>query len=85
MTPVRDIVLDHYENPRNIGEMSDADGVGVVENAACGDVMQLYLNIETDTIVEASFKALAKAIRDATELDPRAAASVPSTKGTISG
>ncbi len=49
--------MDHYENPRNVGEMSDADGVGIVENAACGDVMQLYLNIEANTIVKASFKA----------------------------
>ena len=49
--------MDHYENPRNVGEMFDADGVGIVENAACGDVMQLYLNIEANTIVEASFKA----------------------------
>ena len=57
MTPDRDIVLDHYENPRNVGEMFDADGVGIVENAACGDVMQLYLNIEANTIVKASFKA----------------------------
>ena len=50
-------MLDHYENPRNVGEILDADAVGVVENAACGDVMQLYLTIESETVVKATFKA----------------------------
>lgn len=57
MAPNPDIVLDHYENPRNVGEMRDADGVGIVENAACGDVMQLYLSIASETVVRATFKA----------------------------
>ena len=50
-------MLDHYQNPRNVGEVRDADAVGIVENAACGDVMQLYLSIESETVVRATFKA----------------------------
>jgi nitrogen fixation NifU-like protein len=57
LAPNPEIVLDHYENPRNVGEIPDADAVGIVENAACGDVMQLYLSIESETVVKATFKA----------------------------
>lgn len=51
-----DEVIDHYENPRNVGEIADADGVGTVGNPACGDVMKLTIRVEDDTIIEAKFK-----------------------------
>ena len=49
-------VMDHFKNPRNVGEIPDADGVGTVGNAKCGDIMQIYLKIEDDVIVDAKFK-----------------------------
>jgi len=50
-------VLDHLENPRNVGEMNDATNRGEAENPVCGDVLHLYLKLEAGTIVAASFKA----------------------------
>ena len=41
-------VMDHFKNPRNVGEIPDADGVGTVGNAKCGDIMQIFLKIEND-------------------------------------
>ena len=49
-------VMDHFTNPRNVGEIEDADGVGVVGNAKCGDIMKMYLKIEDDVIVDCKFK-----------------------------
>src|SRR5512143_3114935 len=49
-------VMDHFMNPRNVGEIEDASGVGEVGNPACGDVMRLYLKIEDGKIVDAKFK-----------------------------
>ena len=49
-------VLDHYENPRNVGVLEGANAVGMAENSACGDVLHLYLRIEDGTAVNASFK-----------------------------
>lgn len=49
-------VLDHFMNPRNVGEIEDASGVGTVGNAKCGDIMRVYLKIEDEKIVEAKFK-----------------------------
>jgi nitrogen fixation protein NifU and related proteins len=54
--PYSDKVMDHFMNPRNMGEIEDADGVGEVGNPACGDVMKLYLKIEGNKIVDAKFK-----------------------------
>ncbi|MCX5811592.1 MAG: Fe-S cluster assembly scaffold protein NifU [Proteobacteria bacterium] len=54
--PYSDKVMDHFMNPRNMGEIEEADGVGEVGNPACGDVMKLYLKIEGDRIVDAKFK-----------------------------
>lgn len=48
-------VMDHFANPRNVGEMPDADGVGEVGNAKCGDIMRMYLKIENDVIVDVKF------------------------------
>ena len=49
-------VMDHFENPRNVGEIESADGVGTVGNAVCGDIMKIYIKVEDDKIVEAKFK-----------------------------
>lgn len=51
-----DKVMDHFRNPRNIGVIEDADGVGEVGNAKCGDIMKIYLKIENDIIVDAKFE-----------------------------
>ena len=45
-------VLDHFQHPRNVGEIPDASGVGTVGNAKCGDIMQMFLKINDDEIVE---------------------------------
>ena len=50
-------VMDHFANPRNVGEIENADGVGMVGNAKCGDIMKIYLKIdENDVIVDCKFK-----------------------------
>ena len=48
--------MEHFQNPRNVGEIPDPDGVGTVGNASCGDIMQLFIKTEGDKIVEAKFK-----------------------------
>ena len=49
-------VMDHFRNPRNVGVIENADGVGDVGNAKCGDIMKIYLKIENDTIVDVKFE-----------------------------
>ena len=49
-------VMDHFEHPRNVGEIIDADAVGQVGNPRCGDIMKMYLKIEDGVIVDAKFK-----------------------------
>ncbi len=49
-------VMDHFMNPRNVGEIVDADGVGMEGNPTCGDVMQIYIKVEDDVIKDARFK-----------------------------
>ncbi|HHW49736.1 MAG TPA: Fe-S cluster assembly scaffold protein NifU [Clostridiaceae bacterium] len=49
-------VMDHFMNPRNVGEIENADGVGQVGNPKCGDIMKMYLKIENNVIVDAKFK-----------------------------
>ncbi|MBP5617932.1 MAG: Fe-S cluster assembly scaffold protein NifU [Clostridia bacterium] len=49
-------VISHFRNPRNVGVIEDADGVGEVGNAKCGDIMKMYLKIEDDTIVDVKFE-----------------------------
>ena len=48
-------VMDHLENPRNVGKIEDADGVGQVGNAVCGDIMKIYLKIDEDKITDVKF------------------------------
>jgi nitrogen fixation NifU-like protein len=54
--PYSDKVMDHFMNPRNMGEMEEPDAVGEVGNPACGDVLKLYLKIKDGIILEAKFK-----------------------------
>lgn len=49
------LVMEHFTNPRNVGKIDDADGVGEVGNAKCGDIMKIYLKIENDIIVDVKF------------------------------
>lgn len=48
-------VMDHFQHPRNVGKMEDADGVGEVGNAKCGDIMKMYIKVENDIITDVSF------------------------------
>lgn len=59
-------VMEHFMNPRNVGEMEDPDGVGTVGNPMCGDVMRLYIKVEGDRIVDARFKTFGCAAAVAT-------------------
>ena len=49
-------VMDHFRNPRNVGVLEDANGIGEVGNAKCGDIMKIYLKIEDDIISDVSFE-----------------------------
>lgn len=49
-------VMEHFRNPRNVGVIEDADGVGEVGNAKCGDIMKIYLKIENDIIADVKFE-----------------------------
>lgn len=49
-------VMDHFTNPRNVGIIENADGIGEVGNAKCGDIMKIYLKIENDIIVDVKFE-----------------------------
>ena len=49
-------VMDHFRNPRNVGVIENADGIGEVGNAKCGDIMKIYLKIENDVIVDVKFE-----------------------------
>ena len=49
-------VMDHFRNPRNVGSMEYADGVGEVGNAKCGDIMKIYLKIDDDVVTDVKFE-----------------------------
>ena len=49
-------VMDHFRNPRNVGIMENADGIGEVGNAVCGDIMKIYLKIDNDIITDVKFE-----------------------------
>ena len=59
-------VMDVFKNPKNVGEIENADGVGTVGNASCGDIMQISLKIENEIIVDAKFKTFGCAAAIAT-------------------
>lgn len=49
-------VMDHFSNPRNVGEIENADGVGQVGNAKCGDIMKMYIKVDNNIITDVKFK-----------------------------
>jgi len=49
-------VMEHFRNPRNVGEMENPDGIGYVGNPVCGDIMELYIKVKDGNIVDAKFK-----------------------------
>ncbi len=51
-----DKVMDHFENPRNVGVIEDADGIGEVGNPVCGDIMKMYIKVDGDVITDVKFK-----------------------------
>ena len=51
-----EVVMDHFMHPRNVGVIENADGIGEVGNAKCGDIMKIYLKIENDIIVDVKFE-----------------------------
>ena len=51
-----DKVMEHFKNPRNVGELENPDGIGHVGNPVCGDIMELYIKVNNNTIVDAKFK-----------------------------
>jgi len=51
-------VMEHFRNPRNVGEISDADGVGEVGNPVCGDVMQMFIKVDDNRLTDVKFKTL---------------------------
>jgi len=61
-----DKVMEHFRNPRNVGEMENPDGVGRVGDPICGDVMELYIKVKDDIIVDAKFKTFGCAAAIAT-------------------
>ncbi|MBC8512032.1 MAG: Fe-S cluster assembly scaffold protein NifU [Dehalococcoidia bacterium] len=49
-------VMEHFRNPRNVGEIENPDGIGHVGNPVCGDIMELYIKVNNGTIIDAKFK-----------------------------
>lgn len=49
-------VMDHFKNPRNVGEIENADGIGTVGNAKCGDIMQMFIKVDNNIITDVKFK-----------------------------
>ena len=49
-------VMEHFQNPRNVGEIKDADGIGEIGNPVCGDIMKLYIKVKDNRILDAKFK-----------------------------
>jgi len=56
MSQYSEKVMDHFNHPRNVGQIENADGIGKVGNPVCGDVMNLYIKVENDIITDAKFK-----------------------------
>ena len=69
-------VMDHFRNPRNVGVIEDADGVGEVGNAKCGDIMKMYLKIDDDIITDVKFETFGcgKPVDEALQLTNKAVA-----------
>lgn len=61
-----DKVLEVFANPQNVGELTDADGVGTIGNASCGDIMRIYIKVKDNVITDAKFKTFGCAAAIAT-------------------
>ena len=72
-----DKVMDHFSNPRNVGEIENASGVGTVGNAKCGDIMRMYLDIEDDVITDVKFKTFGCGAAIATSMAQVTGAVIP--------
>ena len=55
-SPYSDKVMEHFKNPRNVGEIENPDGIGHVGNPVCGDIMEFYIKVEDNIIADAKFK-----------------------------
>ena len=55
-TVYSDLVMDHFANPRNVGELEDANGIGEIGNPKCGDIMKMYIRVENGIIADVKFK-----------------------------
>ena len=55
-----DKVMDHFQHPRNVGKIDDADGIGEVGNAKCGDIMRMYIKVKDDVITDCKFNTAVK-------------------------
>jgi nitrogen fixation NifU-like protein len=56
ITVYSDKVLDHFQNPRNAGDMTDPDGVGQIGNPSCGDIMKIFIKVKDDVVTDIKFK-----------------------------
>ena len=54
-------VMDHFMNPRNVGKLDDADGIGEVGNAKCGDIMKIYIKVDNGVISDVNFHKIGRA------------------------
>ena len=59
-------VIEHFQSPKNVGQIENADAIGEVGNAKCGDIMKMYLKIENDVIIDIKFKTFGCAAAIAT-------------------
>ena len=75
-------VMDHFNNPRNVGEIENASGVGTVGNAKCGDIMRIFLDIDDEThiIKDCKFKTFGCGAAVATHMQPILSQKNPSIK-----
>lgn len=78
-------VMDHFMNPRNVGEIENASGVGQVGNMKCGDIMKVYLQIEDGKIVDAKFKTFGCGCRSCDKLHGDRAGKGQEYSGSIGG
>ena len=63
-------VIDTFSNPKNVGELPDANGIGMGGSAECGDIMKIYLKIENDVIVDCKFQTFGCAAANAADVKP---------------
>ncbi|MBU0686335.1 MAG: Fe-S cluster assembly scaffold protein NifU [Candidatus Margulisbacteria bacterium] len=56
MEPYTDKVVEHFKNPRNVGEIEDADGIGHIGSEVCGDIMDLYIKVKNNVLVDVKYK-----------------------------